>query len=69
MSRHRLPRPLGFYMPSVHNRGQDGVQRRAQALNTGVGVCPRCGGPMTARYGRTRPYFHCLCFERGLAPP
>jgi hypothetical protein len=29
--------------------------------------CPKCRGPMIARMGRARPYFHCLCYEDNLA--
>jgi hypothetical protein len=56
MSRHRLFWPTRRPAP----RGRD----RSPPLSVGVGICPRCGGPMTARQGKTKPYFHCLCYER-----
>jgi len=40
------------------------IDPSSRALFIGVGVCPRCGGPMTARCGRSGPYFHCLCYEQ-----
>jgi hypothetical protein len=62
MYRPRFPRPPGYYLPRPAHRVRE--RRRAEALDTWVGICPRCGGPMTARCGKNGPYFHCLCYER-----
>jgi hypothetical protein len=64
MARHRLPRHRGFYLFGTRIASRERIDRWAQALIVGIGVCPRCGGPMTARCGTAGPYFHCLCHDR-----
>jgi hypothetical protein len=63
MHTRRLKRPPGFYMVSCHNRIRDLLERRSQGEKVEVGICPRCGGPLTARVGKRGPYFHCFCHE------
>jgi hypothetical protein len=68
MRRHRLHRPRVFSTPSNCNA----LERRAPSLETCAVICPICNGPMMPRYGKTGPYFHCLCYEglgREPAPP
>jgi hypothetical protein len=36
---------------------------RGHHLDGAVARCPICQGPMTPRFGRQGPYFHCRCYE------
>lgn len=61
MRRHRLRRPHVCRTSSSHSR--NGRDCRAPSLETCAVICPICNGPMTPRYGKAGPYFHCLCYE------
>jgi ssDNA-binding Zn-finger/Zn-ribbon topoisomerase 1 len=63
MSRFRVYRSPAVHVPPANGHVRNDQKRRGEALELGIAICPRCGGPMTARQGRTGPYFHCLCFE------
>jgi hypothetical protein len=68
MSRRRVYKDPGLVPSNGHAPSRNGRGPRPEPLETCTVVCPRCGGPMTARCGRGGPYFHCLCYERPRGP-
>jgi len=63
MRRLRRPQGIGFFPKVCHNHGLDACSRRAAFETVDTARCPRCGGRLVARMGRSRPYFYCLCIK------
>ena len=58
-------RPPATFRPNIHHRADGTARPREENREVCSAVCPICGGPMTPRLGNKKPYFHCLCYERG----
>lgn len=52
---------------AVSDQGVNRKQPSAKVSLLDICRCPKCNGPMTARHGKSGPYFHCLCHDNQFA--